>query len=92
MNEEESVSALQVMVDGVLNDVQAYLEGHDRDEAMADIQVLIGCLYDVMAANVGARRALMLLGMVMNAAAVKAGPETGVHVELLRVPKKGAQN
>lgn len=88
MTEDE----LQKLSEEMLDLVAARLDGCEVREAMANIQCLIGCLFDVMKEHVGAHKALMLLGMVMQTAAQREGPGSGVHVELVAMPKNPAKH
>lgn len=63
------------------------MKGCPLDEGIANLQVIIGCLYEQMRKNVGEFKAIMALGQVMKKAAADAGPDSGVIVDFVQVPK-----
>lgn len=67
--------------------IESHMGGCSVDEGIANMQVIIGCIYEQMVKNIGHAQALMALGHVLKMAAEKAPPGAGVHVDMIRVPK-----
>lgn len=86
LTDEELYETVNEVID-VLN---SHMEGCSVDEGVANMQVVIGCIYEQMVKNIGHQQALMALGHVLQKAAAMAPPGAGVHVDMIRVPKSTA--
>ena len=77
------------MVNEVIDLLKVRMEGCEVHEAIGNMQVLIGCIFEQMSKNIGPHRALMKLGEVLQQAA-NQNPGHGVHVDMVRVPSPDA--